>query len=671
MKNVPGRFRAGAGDPLTMQDDYGTQPSEMSIRDYIDLLRRRKAIIIQAFIVVVSVGLVITMMSKPVYQSVGSILVEGRKWGIPATETQGIFAGLYPSDSGHGVDTQIVVITGRNVVDRASEMAGVRPGLVRVRADQVGQTDVVNIIVESADKKAALKVAQKMPEAYAEHVNSTKRDQLNKMYDFAKKELAKERDKLANAEASMQDFKRVYMDVDFIMKARMDQAAKADADIMTLRADIAAAKASLDNSEAALKKELAFIETPLETSNNATIEQMRGQISTLENERAAESFRFKDTHPVIKQLDARIDDLKKRLAQLPRTIRSVTRQPNPAIPSYQAKVAEARGAYIAKQAQLDRMLSERQPGMNSELSAAQRKYAGLQREVEGHVQAVLSMSRSVDDLDMRRIGEYRPVTVISPAMGAGQIAPKPTNNFITAAAVGLMLGICLALLQEYLDDRINSPEDARRLLDAPVLGYVPLVDDPTSRLLHRAGGGGSLLESYRVMRSNVQFATVDAPTSSIVITSTSPGEGKSVTATNLAIAMALDGRKVILVDADLRRPTLHEKLDADHRPGLTNVLVGRATLDEALKDTSIPGLRLLASGPLPPNPAEILNSRAMAQLHEALREMADVVIFDSPPFLATADAQVLSSLADGVIYVVQLGEAKKSPVKHSSELLRP
>jgi capsular exopolysaccharide synthesis family protein len=233
-----------------------------------------------------------------------------------------------------------------------------------------------------------------------------------------------------------------------------------------------------------------------------------------------------------------------------------------------------------------------------------------------------------------------------------------------------MLGVCLALLQEYLDDRINSPEDARRLLDAPILSYVPLVDQPDARLLHRSNGGGSLLESYRVMRSNVQFATVDSATSSIVITSTAPGEGKSVTATNLAIAMALDGRKVILVDADLRRPTLHEKLETDHRPGLTNVLVGRSSLEEALKDTGIPGLKLLASGPLPPNPAELLNSRAMAQVHETLREMADVVIFDSPPFLATADAQVLSSMADGVIYVVQLGEAKKSPVKHSSELLR-
>jgi polysaccharide biosynthesis transport protein len=153
------------------------------------------------------------------------------------------------------------------------------------------------------------------------------------------------------------------------------------------------------------------------------------------------------------------------------------------------------------------------------------------------------------------------------------------------------------------------------------------------------------------------------------VTSTAPGEGKSVTASNLAVAMALDGRRVIVVDADLRRPTLHEKFDMEQRPGLTNVLVGHTSLDDAIKQTDVQGLFLLPAGPLPPNPAELLNSQAMRQLVEGLKERADVVIFDSPPFLATADAQVLAAMADGVLYVVQFGEAKKSAVRHAVDLL--
>ena len=142
-----------------------------------------------------------------------------------------------------------------------------------------------------------------------------------------------------------------------------------------------------------------------------------------------------------------------------------------------------------------------------------------------------------------------------------------------------------------------------------------------------------------------------------------------MTATNLAIVMALDGRKVILVDADLRRSTIHEKFEMHQSPGLTNVLIGRTTLEAALRDTNFPGLRVLTAGPQPPNPAELLNSVPMQNLHERLKEYADVIIYDSPPCLATADAQVLSASVDGVLYVVQLGETKKSGVRQAIELL--
>jgi capsular exopolysaccharide synthesis family protein len=196
-----------------------------------------------------------------------------------------------------------------------------------------------------------------------------------------------------------------------------------------------------------------------------------------------------------------------------------------------------------------------------------------------------------------------------------------------------------------------------------------MVESPSARLISPAHPGGTLLESYRVMRANVQFASIDTDFESIVVTSTSPGEGKSITASNLAMAMALDGRRVILVDGDLRRPTLHEKFSVDQRPGLTNVLVGHTRLEDALKETEIPGLRILTAGPLPPNPAELLNSNAMRAVHRELRDMADAVIFDSPPFLATADAQVLAAMADGIIYVVQFGEAKKSAVRHAMDLI--
>jgi succinoglycan biosynthesis transport protein ExoP len=236
--------------------------------------------------------------------------------------------------------------------------------------------------------------------------------------------------------------------------------------------------------------------------------------------------------------------------------------------------------------------------------------------------------------------------------------------------IGVMLGLCFALLQEFLDDRINSPEDARRIVGTPALGYVPMIENEDARLLSGSRGGGSVLESYRVLRSNVRFAAIDSTIRSLLVTSTVPGEGKSVTAYNLAVSMALDGRNVILVDTDLRRPTIHEKAKISQQPGLTNVLVGHTSFEDALKDTNIPGLRCLTAGPLPPNPAELLNSQAMRQLHQMLKDNCDIVIFDSPPCLATADAQVLAAETDGVLYVIQFGEAKKSAVRHAVEMLK-
>jgi succinoglycan biosynthesis transport protein ExoP len=153
------------------------------------------------------------------------------------------------------------------------------------------------------------------------------------------------------------------------------------------------------------------------------------------------------------------------------------------------------------------------------------------------------------------------------------------------------------------------------------------------------------------------------------VTSSVPQEGKSYTASNLAAAMALDGRRVILIDADLHHPRQHEVFDMVVQPGLTNLLVGQAQLKDCLRESGITGLRILTAGILPPNPVELLNSPAMEAILEALKVESDIIIFDSPPLLATADAQVLASKVDGVLYVMQLGRVPKSAIARSFELM--
>ena len=171
----------------------------------------------------------------------------------------------------------------------------------------------------------------------------------------------------------------------------------------------------------------------------------------------------------------------------------------------------------------------------------------------------------------------------------------------------------------------------------------------------------------------VDYEKYLADTYSVLVTSPAPGDGKTTVATNLAITIAQSGKRVLLIDADLRLPTHHTIFsipEPEQAPGLSGVLAGQATLNDAVRRSPVEGLDLLPCGPRPKNPAELLNSQAMHDLHEALKDRCDIVIFDSPPSLATADAQVLSADVDGVLYVVQFGEAKKSAVRHAGDLLR-
>jgi receptor protein-tyrosine kinase len=250
--------------------------------------------------------------------------------------------------------------------------------------------------------------------------------------------------------------------------------------------------------------------------------------------------------------------------------------------------------------------------------------------------------------------------------------------------LGALLACGMALLQHSLDDHVNDEEEARSLLDIPVLGVLPLVvsdaikegektpfdlesGDRPALILSRSEP--RLMESFRMLRSNVYFALVNSPSRTILVTSTVPGEGKTTTAANLATIMALDGRRVILVDADMRRPSLDKFFNLTRQPGLSNILAGQISWRDALQDTKVPGLRLITSGALPPNPAELLGSPALDELIPELQQEADMVVFDTPPCPATADTPVLSSKVDGVIYVMHLGKVRKAGLQHAFDLL--
>ncbi|MDR6790962.1 capsular exopolysaccharide synthesis family protein [Pseudarthrobacter oxydans] len=267
-----------------------------------------------------------------------------------------------------------------------------------------------------------------------------------------------------------------------------------------------------------------------------------------------------------------------------------------------------------------------------------------------------SLVRAVDTLEKPEAGGNSPVrlSVVTPAE-APTIPSSPNTklNLFLGLLGGTVTGIVLALVRHLADTRIRGEMDVRALTAAPILGGISFDSHAAkSPLLTQAPHQSPRAESFRQIRTNLQFANVSGRAKSVLITSSVPGEGKSTTATNLAIALAQAGSTVCLVDADLRRPMVHEYLGLDRNAGLTTALVGASDINSLLQQWGEDRLFVLTSGQIPPNPSEMLGSEEMKSLLTDLEQAFDVVIVDAPPLLPVTDAAVLSQHVGGVVVVV-------------------
>jgi capsular exopolysaccharide synthesis family protein len=268
-------------------------------------------------------------------------------------------------------------------------------------------------------------------------------------------------------------------------------------------------------------------------------------------------------------------------------------------------------------------------------------------------------------------GAVNAISIIEPAaLPWVPVGPNKMATILLAATIGFVLAVAAAYLLEYLDDTLRTPEDVQASLNLTTIGIIPQVSEQEAGIVMMGDNRSPVRESYRVLRTNLQFAAVDRPLDILLVTSAAPSEGKSMTAANLGAAIAQTGRRVILVDTDLHRPRQHRLFKVRNSVGVTTgLLEDQPTIDDILQETSVPGLRLLTSGPLPPNPAELLGSARMRSLLTALKAEADVVVLDSPPISALSDAAVLSTQADGVVMVLEAGKTRRPFAQRALEAL--
>lgn len=280
-----------------------------------------------------------------------------------------------------------------------------------------------------------------------------------------------------------------------------------------------------------------------------------------------------------------------------------------------------------------------------------------------------SLIRTVDGLEKPNDGGPSPVrlSVVTPAVAPPlPSAPNAKVALISGLVAGLALGVVAALLRTILDTRIRSERDLKPITDSPVLAGIVFDQDAIKNpLLTQASSHSPRAESFRQLRTNLQFAHVSHRSKTVLVTSALPGEGKSTTATNLAIALAESGQSVALIDADLRRPMVATYLGLESQAGLTTALIGKAHVGDLLQPWGENELHVLTSGQIPPNPSELLGSAAMKQIIDTLESKFDSVVIDAPPLLPVTDAAVLAQQVGGVVLVIGCHSAKRPEVEKS------
>lgn len=345
-------------------------------------------------------------------------------------------------------------------------------------------------------------------------------------------------------------------------------------------------------------------------------------------------------------------------------------------------IDQSRALYVGTGKSAQEILSEQLAQVNTELDQAWTEYESLLAETSPDADRIAAASRAIElkeetyatlleQYERNRVREAvlaNVLSIVEPAI-APVVPSKPRImlNLALGFVMGLAGGVGLAFLLENLDTTLYATEQIKRAADLPLLGQVPAAGRREQSALFN--GTSSQGEAFRRLRTNVFTLNHEMPLHALLITSAEPEEGKSTIVANLAYAVAQSGRKVIAVDAHLRLPTLHKIFGLSNRVGLSSVLEQKATLEEAIRTSDDTGVHVLTSGPLPANPAELVSTPRMTRLIEQLTEQFDMVLLDTPSFLAVTDAAALAGIVDGVVLVVERAQARQESVRATRQQL--
>ena len=422
--------------------------------------------------------------------------------------------------------------------------------------------------------------------------------------------------------------------------------------------------------------------------NNPVIQQLKTEYTMIKNEYEEKSKKFKPSYPEMIQLKAKLDSMWNELKK-----------------AVDVAESEYRSA-LKKEVSLKNLL-KRQRAAVVRMESNAILYKSIKIEVENKRGLLNSLvERQNETLVSARLGGLKTsnISIIDKAkVPKDPVFPKKKLNLILALLMGLFGGVGLCFVFEYLDNTVKGPEDVEKLAGLPSLGVIPFLPPKGVKKKKRYGyysgykysygkeNPGSedpmpeikeielvnhlypkffISEDYRTVRTSILLSHAESPPKTIVFSSTLPKEGKTATVVNMAVAFSQLEEKVLVIDADLRKPRLHRIFKVRTLGGLSGYLTGKVSLKDAIQKTSVENIWLLPSGVIPPNPSELLNSKKMKEMMEKVKEAFDVILLDTAPVLAVIDAVIVSSLADSVVFLIKAGEVARKPFLNAVEELR-
>jgi capsular exopolysaccharide synthesis family protein len=571
-----------------------------------------------------------------------------------------------------------------------------RKGMISVVPKR--NTDMIELKVRAASPFEAEFITNTWMKVYQVKDREDSRGEATEVRSFLENKLKDVKDTLTNAENDLKNYKEKNKVAE--LPAETEQMIKQLADFETM---YQAAKTDLGANE----KRLSYLKSRLTESQRALVEEASGTSSSvilaLEQElakiiadKAAYEQQLRGAGYSTKS-DTKLNTMEQRQKGLQE---SITEEKQKLVTAGGASyspmemstslfkdilaIETENKSLKARTDALADIVTQYNNNMNT-LPEKSLKLARLMREAEVNSKIFLMLREKYEENRIAEASQIGSVKMVDQARAPkAPIKPKKKTNLILGIFVGLGLGVGITLLREYLDTSLKTTEDVERT-GFSVLGSIPFIATQKMRR-HRKDGNGEIMriesrlithfapkspisEAYRTLRTNIQYANADRSIKSVLVTSSGMGEGKSTSVANLAITFAQMGSKTLIVDTDLRRPVLHGIFEQSRNEGLTNVLVGRLSMEEAIKPTKIDHLSLLTSGTLPPNPSELLASKMMEKFIESAVSQYDIVLFDTPPVIAVTDAAVLAPNVDGAILIIRSGGTSRDALIRSRTLL--